>query len=745
MRHTISTDPIKPAWVLHGKDRNWVRLRQDEEEQLHAAHKENEVVVPLEGGRAEAHLGEGVYAATVFQRYAEDKPLALARSRWAYKPINGMWTPFPPVDDAALEAKLKRVKSARVEDEPSEDGVDPYSVTTSDGAYRVQFMRESGNIVGGTGSAMSGSGFVAGKVTILADIKCEAIKGSGLLASDNARTFGVVTRGWVGEVQPQIPQEELKVINAPPAALVLVVHGVGETLLRKEGKVLRFKDLEENVGSMRKQAIKSLAPPPEPAGAKSNGSSTTADSESTPRTGFFGRLVKSEPAPPPPPLSRVEFLAVDWHSSLRAAGGTAAWMRRLNQATLPSVPAMREITNDVLSDALLYEQPQHKKVILERVVSRINDMVAAWRKHNPGFEESGGKIVLCGHSLGALISFDVLQQSTLDAEEPTSPQSAKHKFRSIDPPRGLGCNCTFSALVTLGSPLGCFLAVRAQRLGKTFELPQASSTIYNIFARNDPVAYRLEGMLLEGAAEEVADAAPWSPPDEDDDIEWKEAPPPPTRMLSIPMGFTKPKAGPIVLAPPVHVPFATLKASERRKKIVESTNIGDLANRTTTTLLQGVGGVAQGVGGVAKGSVQKVNGVAKISVEKVSGQVQGMGTALKGLLQIDPMKSKMSKSNSLSEEGSLNNALQRAPSSFHGEQRLFGSEPVSWLVNGGGRVDYELQETEGDALKQPYGLALKAHTGYFTNPDVAAFLVHEVVGGVHVIGGGVPAEEEEFV
>ena len=27
--------------------------------------------------------------------------------------------------------------------------------------------------------------------------------------------------------------------------------------------------------------------------------------------------------------------------------------------------------------------------------------------HNPGFDESGGKYILMGHSLGGLISFDV--------------------------------------------------------------------------------------------------------------------------------------------------------------------------------------------------------------------------------------------------------------------------------------------------------------------------------------------------
>ena len=60
-----------------------------------------------------------------------------------------------------------------------------------------------------------------------------------------------------------------------------------------------------------------------------------------------------------------------------------------------------------------------------------------------------------------------------------------------------------------------------------------------------------------------------------------------------------------------------------------------------------------------------------------------------------------------------------------------GSGRRRWLINGGARVDYVLQETELEAA-QEYLAALKAHNSYFINADVAAFLVHEVVGGVHV-------------
>ena len=51
---------------------------------------------------------------------------------------------------------------------------------------------------------------------------------------------------------------------------------------------------------------------------------------------------------------------------------------------------------------------------------------------------------------------------------------------------------------------------------------------------------------------------------------------------------------------------------------------------------------------------------------------------------------------------------------------------ATWAVNGGGRVDYQLQESELEAVHE-YMAALRAHNTYFSNPDVAAFLLHEVV------------------
>ena len=45
------------------------------------------------------------------------------------------------------------------------------------------------------------------------------------------------------------------------------------------------------------------------------------------------------------------------------------------------------------------------------MASRVNELLRAWRQHNPRFDAEGGKVVLLGHSLGSVIVFDLLERS----------------------------------------------------------------------------------------------------------------------------------------------------------------------------------------------------------------------------------------------------------------------------------------------------------------------------------------------
>ena len=54
-------------------------------------------------------------------------------------------------------------------------------------------------------------------------------------------------------------------------------------------------------------------------------------------------------------LGRVEFLPISWHHALHgAAGGLDEALRLI---TLPSIPLLREFTNDTIVDVLYYTSP----------------------------------------------------------------------------------------------------------------------------------------------------------------------------------------------------------------------------------------------------------------------------------------------------------------------------------------------------------------------------------------------------
>ena len=249
---------------------------------------------------------------------------------------------------------------------------------------------------------------------------------------------------------------------------------------------------------------------------------------------------KPEPAPP----SRVEFIPILWYD--RVHSSSSALVKSLQAATLKTIPALREIANDVIFDVLMYLTPNFCYDVLECVTEQIIQQHALFRKHNPDFSSNGGKCSLMGHSLGSVICWDLL--SILDehqmkeslGQEPKkegehwvhitedghssdigyqSYASHEHadqaKNGSIGPslPRPMKLILPFEPhhTIFLGSPIGLFLTLRGahpvfdalrDKLPKGPGRPKASpfrlpsKGIHNIFHPSDPVAYRIEPLLL---------------------------------------------------------------------------------------------------------------------------------------------------------------------------------------------------------------------------------------------------------
>jgi hypothetical protein len=216
-------------------------------------------------------------------------------------------------------------------------------------------------------------------------------------------------------------------------------------------------------------------------------------------------------------------------------------MKSLKATTLNTIPALRAIANDVIFDVLMYLTPDFCFDVLDCVTDQIVKMHLLFHSIHPEFQQHGGKCSLIGHSLGAVICWDLLsirKDFQIDNGK-VAPSSGgvhiAHDKMSSDIgyqhyAAGEGANvakngCWGPSLskpldkclpfvpeftLLLGSPVGLFLTLRGAHAVfdelreqvpgdvkprvSPFTLP--SGPVHNIFHPSDPVAYRIEPLLL---------------------------------------------------------------------------------------------------------------------------------------------------------------------------------------------------------------------------------------------------------
>ncbi|KAL7624448.1 hypothetical protein AAE478_006013 [Parahypoxylon ruwenzoriense] len=171
-----------------------------------------------------------------------------------------------------------------------------------------------------------------------------------------------------------------------------------------------------------------------------------------------------------------------------------------------TIPAVRSMISDVMFDIPFY-MSHHKPKMVAAMVGEANRVYRLWCRNNPGFSESG-RVHLIGHSLGSVMSIEVLsrQPTTIPPLQLTKPLLLKHfEFDTKN-------------LFLLGSPAAFFLLLERGALlpRRGRRKPGASlsdvlskdvvgdaglfgclavDNIYNILAREDAVAYLLNGTL----------------------------------------------------------------------------------------------------------------------------------------------------------------------------------------------------------------------------------------------------------
>ncbi|POR34020.1 Putative phospholipase [Tolypocladium paradoxum] len=172
-----------------------------------------------------------------------------------------------------------------------------------------------------------------------------------------------------------------------------------------------------------------------------------------------------------------------------------------------TIPAVRSMISDVMFDIPFY-MSHHKSKMIKALVSEANRVYRLWCRNNPGFADRG-RVHLIAHSLGSAMALDILSRqptsvSRLDLSSP-EPDIDFFEFDTRN-------------LFLLGSPAGFFLLLERgalmPRRGRrkpgadpgdvatkhvvgeagTFGC-LAVDNIYNILAKEDPIAYLLNGAV----------------------------------------------------------------------------------------------------------------------------------------------------------------------------------------------------------------------------------------------------------
>ena len=326
--------------------------------------------------------------------------------------------------------------------------------------------------------------------------------------------------------------EEMELALGPVRHVVFVIHGIGEALFHRTD--IQITGMIQQTNQLRmilqKKQYQQWQKQCQAIAKKNSKKSSTVP----------------EVLPPPPP-NRIELIPVEWYHCLHGTSANSTTtatststddlMRNLQLVTLRTIPALRTIANDVLMDVLLYCTPTFCSIVLQTVTQQIIQYYRSLTEDVfPDFRANGGKVSMMGHSLGSVIMWDLLataKQQRLwndsindhnnsksnDSTTNTGTDRSSSSPTTNDPTASYGPSVIPPILdiipfvpeysILLGSPMGMFLSLRnATQLFhpdtisegsdptciSSFTLP--TNHLYNIFHPSDPVAYRIEPLLL---------------------------------------------------------------------------------------------------------------------------------------------------------------------------------------------------------------------------------------------------------
>ncbi|XP_061038556.1 phospholipase DDHD1 isoform X5 [Eubalaena glacialis] len=235
--------------------------------------------------------------------------------------------------------------------------------------------------------------------------------------------------------------------------------------------------------------------------------------------------------------THVEFLPVEWRSKLTLDGDT------VDSITPDKVRGLRDMLNSSAMDIMYYTSPLYRDELVKGLQQELNRLYSLFCSRNPDFEEKGGKVSIVSHSLGCVITYDImtgwnpvrLYEQLLQKEEELPDEQwmsyeerhlldelyiTKQRLRDIEERlHGLKASSMTQTpalkfkvenFFCMGSPLAVFLALRGIRPGNTGSqdhiLPrEICNRLLNIFHPTDPVGLRALERDLEECCSQGSD------------------------------------------------------------------------------------------------------------------------------------------------------------------------------------------------------------------------------------------------
>lgn len=182
--------------------------------------------------------------------------------------------------------------------------------------------------------------------------------------------------------------------------------------------------------------------------------------------------------------SRIQVLPITWRHTIgfnteATSTNEADTLPTLRDITVEGILPLRKLLSDIGLDILLYGEEFYLDRILQNVCDQLNSIFKKFKENNPDYS---GRVSLLGHSLGSLVIFDLLSQTT--------------KF-----PLDFEVDNFFA----IGSPIGVFKLIQRTNIGSSnsehkHQTP-ACKNLFNLFHPCDPIAYRMEPLIDKTAGE----------------------------------------------------------------------------------------------------------------------------------------------------------------------------------------------------------------------------------------------------